>query len=214
MQDYFDRCWCHFISSVCVSLHFLKLTFVTSKTTERRMLPPLQLEVEPVGRTFLIHYLQEVLYNSAHANDVKPVGQKNQKKSKKGKKKKGKKNKGKDIDIEVDWDCPVEDYYALLGIKKYQFVISQDNLKKACYVHNAHSPDHFCRRCKNCQITKSQASTVYHLQSTISILRHSNPCALPPSNRQTAKSLKQSIRIKHPLNDGKMLNSGMSPISM
>ena len=99
------------------------------------MLPPLQLEVEPVGRSYLIHYLQELVYKSTHANDPEPQKKKKSKnkKGKKGKAKKGKNDK-MDIEIEVDWDCPVEDYYALLGIKKYQFNISADDLKKACYV--------------------------------------------------------------------------------
>ena len=86
------------------------------------MQPPIQIDVECVGRSFLIHYLKSIVYNASHE-------QSNQTTKKQKKKKKKKK---KEIEVKVDWDCELDDFYALLGIKQYEMNISQDNIKRAC----------------------------------------------------------------------------------
>ena len=82
------------------------------------MQPPIQIDVESVGRTFLIHYLQNIAYQQTNQSTKKT--------------KKKKKKKKKEIMVKVDWDCGLDDYYALLGIKEYEMSISQDNIKRAC----------------------------------------------------------------------------------
>eukprot|EP00485_Elphidium_margaritaceum_P017521 CAMPEP_0202732822 /NCGR_PEP_ID=MMETSP1385-20130828/187856_1 /ASSEMBLY_ACC=CAM_ASM_000861 /TAXON_ID=933848 /ORGANISM="Elphidium margaritaceum" /LENGTH=556 /DNA_ID=CAMNT_0049399145 /DNA_START=31 /DNA_END=1697 /DNA_ORIENTATION=+ len=77
-------------------------------------------EVECVGRAFLIHYLKRIVYNASHDTTQHRRSQKKKKTKKK-----------KDIKVQVDWDCPLDDYYALLGIKQYEMNISPDNLKRA-----------------------------------------------------------------------------------
>ena len=81
------------------------------------MQPPIQIDVECVGRSFLINYLKSIAYQQT--NRIKKTKQK-------------KKKKKKEIKVEVDWDCDLEDYYALLGIKNQEMNISQDNIKRAC----------------------------------------------------------------------------------
>ena len=83
---------------------------------------PLQIDVEPVGRSFLIHYLKSIVYNASHETANKS----------KQKAKKKKKKKKKEIEVKVDWDCDLDDYYALLGIKQYEMNINQDGIKRAC----------------------------------------------------------------------------------
>mmetsp|Transcript_9171 Transcript_9171/g.8245 ORF Transcript_9171/g.8245 Transcript_9171/m.8245 type:complete len:600 (+) Transcript_9171:60-1859(+) len=85
------------------------------------MQAPLQIDVESVGRSFLIHYLKSIVYNASH--------QQTNKTTKKAKKKK--KKKKKEIEVIVDWDCDLDDYYALLGIKQYEMNINQDGIKRA-----------------------------------------------------------------------------------
>eukprot|EP01083_Nonionella_stella_P142478 440924_1 len=85
------------------------------------MQPVVNIHVESVGRTFFIHYLSQIVYNASH----EPI------KHHKKKEKKKKKKKKKQITVTVDWDCPLDDYYALLGIKAYEMSISQDNIKRA-----------------------------------------------------------------------------------
>ena len=89
---------------------------------------PALIDCEAAGRAFLIHYLQNLIYNESHQQN----GNNSNKLNSKNKQKKKKKKKKKQINIEIDWDCDLEDYYALLGIKKYEMNISQDNLKRAC----------------------------------------------------------------------------------
>ena len=98
---------------------------------------PRRVSVVPVGRAFLLHHLRQIEFLSeqgAYNNGHIQHHHKKQQQSKKESKKKKKSNKKKDDNIEViiDWDCDLDDYYALLGIKKYEMNISQENLKKAC----------------------------------------------------------------------------------
>ena len=89
----------------------------------------MQIDVECVGRTFLIHYIKSMVYNSTHEQ------LQHDKQQKKTKTKQKKKKIKKKIEVNVDWECPLDDYYALLGIKQYEFNISPDNLKRACMYH-------------------------------------------------------------------------------
>mmetsp|Transcript_55121 Transcript_55121/g.87948 ORF Transcript_55121/g.87948 Transcript_55121/m.87948 type:complete len:602 (+) Transcript_55121:89-1894(+) len=88
------------------------------------MQSPLQIDVESVGRSFLIHYLQSIVYNASHDTLTHHKSKQHTKKQKKKKKKPS-------IEVQIDWDCPLDDYYALLGIKQYEMNISQDALKRA-----------------------------------------------------------------------------------
>ena len=112
-----------------------------------------QISVVPAGRAFLIHQLRKIQFSNEtrEADNEEKLNNNNTNKNKGSKTKQQKKNNKKskknqsnqDIEVTIDWDCDLDDYYALLGIKKYEMNISQDNLKKACmFGNNTHYTQH------------------------------------------------------------------------